>query len=313
VDKPVLETPFAPSVEKITISMPFGFYAAVPGNPEDGGGIAFDEITGTTAINTYEQAALGPSGKLALPNRLHSSGPIAAIMIAPDSPIDCCDLWFGAGSGTMQRHRIGVGAPLVGFPSDLGECVCTLPSPIPDPFDNNTEGDNAATWLGKNDVFDSVEGGGQTSIAPADSRAEMNTPLRLWALRGNAPQINHTKRAPYVADAYYTMTGAGIGYRRFWFVTQGRRSIDATVYNLGANPLLATVEAHSLTLKQKGGALTHREIQRNRTQHVMTAQAVASGAWFKRTYDERFALYSVRIDHGGAAVKAAIHLEARDD
>lgn len=302
-----LELPFGPSVEKLIVRLPFGNYASVPGEPGDGGSLGRDEVGGAAhwANNTYESAIVD----VPYANRPHGDGPPIAIMIAPDSPIDAVDLWFSHADSSAQRYRVGVGCPLVGLPSDLGQLRASLPHSIPDPWEGS--GEASQTWLAENVVFDSISGEGQTSILPADDRAEAGIPCRLWLLRGAAPSIAHVRRAPYSADAFFGLDGATTAYARLWLATLGRASVEVTVCNEGANDLNVTVAGSDPAITI-GTAISLQTLHRRRAEQIEDAAIVRVGEIYRRVFAAPHALYSVRIDHNAAAVKAGVAMVARD-
>jgi hypothetical protein len=300
-----------PLVEKLQVTLPFSSYTAVPGNPEDGGGFVLDEAAETTvAVNSWEQARpVQPTTAMGMRGR--SFGPVTAIAIAPDSPIDCCDLWFG-GAETRTRHRISVGAPLLGVPAEFGEVTVTLPRSPPNPFEGS--GEASQTWLTENDVHDALRGIVQRPVNALDDRAEMEIPLRLLMWRRGFPTFAMTRRAPYGADAMYILTGAGLAYKRLWLCTMGRSTVEITINSQSNVVAQYIIEGHDPTLVTTlDTANTNNRLHRTRVAKTLDQFAFNAGPQgYKKTFTEPFAWYSVRVSHNGGAPRAAISMLARD-
>jgi hypothetical protein len=226
------------SVEKVTLR--FGK------SPASDAGVwenAYAGIPGGTLLEgaarlPFPDPALGAAGAvnrlsetgviLRIPKKAHSLGPVRAISIAPDSPIECVDLYIN-GSGGSSVHRIGPRSPWIG---QLSEDDTIRVVPIREiPYlgwrqDNDTADVrlNSAFWDCTITPDPALVSAGEISgIVDVPS---VLIPVRLNLYRGDVPALPSGGRASYHASLLWAAGPAAlITSARFFVITDGRRRV----------------------------------------------------------------------------------------
>lgn len=142
--------------------------------------------------------------KLNVPRRFAGEGPVNAISIAADSPIEACDVYIGGATGAC--HRIGIGCPLVGA---IDENTQILVAPIRDlPAPLRREFITGAI-SGDRQIRETSFWEMPLQISPTDQPI-MTMPLRLNLYRGSGlPILVH--RAQYSANMIFQVLDIGAG------------------------------------------------------------------------------------------------------
>jgi len=299
-------------VERQTLALPAGTYAAVPGPPELGGGFVDNTQAGLAkyVANTAEQATYAP---LLVPLR-HEQGAVRGIAIAADSPISCADLWLGDRT-QPNRYRIAPGRPFLGDLSALDHLLVTLPRALPSPWDDTDIVETLANWQLCNFVWDAMSSSPGNSVSPQLARADMSFPLRLELYRGDFPaSLAQTKRAPYYADmavSIDTAQVAGATHERLWVVTDGRASVEVVIASTDASACQVTITGHDPVLANRAMGATFQTLRRD-VPFVQDSFALPANGTFKRTYTAPFMMYSIDLAVIGTTVTAAVSVVARD-
>lgn len=312
------------SLRRAQVSLKFGRYVDVPGEPALGGGASLDEIGTHTAINTIDQAY--SDTPLAIPQKMVTEGDVRAIAIAADSPMATLDLWLGDAT-IANRNRIAPGRPWIGSPGEADNVLVTLPRSCPDPFDSALlAGETAAQFAASNVVWDTQSGVTPGTTGPATgTRVEYVIPVRLELYRGEIVPFYQRKRAPYHAALSFSQIADGTGttYQRLWQITDGRDITEICVRNNGVNDLDITIVGHDSVLPTKGGVGTANQFTRG---HVFTAitgpttlAAAGGGTSYKFICRDPYQLISVMVQPhvagtGGAPkpIFGSINMTTRD-
>lgn len=277
------------SVDRVSLSLPIGFYVGMPGYPEIGGEFVLDN-NASNANSTVDQAWLFPLLEAAIKGS--TFGPVRAIAIAPDSPIACCDLWLNA-AGISTRHRISPGRPLIGDLSDVDAIQVSLPNAMPDPWDEDGNADTQAQFLANNFVQDaSLTAALRGAVASVETQINI-VRLELW--RGEVPPFSILRRSPYQASMWYSDTASANSYGRVWLVTDGRSRITVDVRNQPNNATLRfqVIGGRSVPAKRVAGQTVSQRLAHFGTiLDDITLQAQQS---IQRVYTAPFDLYSVKF------------------
>ncbi len=309
------------SVDRVQLTLPPGEYSAVPDQPYGlagfgalGGGAIIDTAAvQSNAVNTFELANLQPD----LLTVVKKSGPVRAVAIAADSPIACCDLWFG--DATVQnRFRISPGRPFIGDISALDRLLVTVPQAIPNPWDATDNGETVANFL-LGSVFWGSSGVFPTPAGPSP-RVDTSWPLRLELYRGELLPLVFERRSPVYADAWFAIdegAAANPKFGQIYIATDGRKYTDVTVVsrNGAAIPMRVTVTGYKPTLAKKQIGQP-QSIRRFPLAFVQDSFLLADGDSFVRRYDSAiFPLMSVRCEPavGFVAMTAAVNIVSGDE
>lgn len=182
-------------------------YCGVPGPAAAGGAIT--HAAGAAAIATYIQAAEDSYQRIDLGRRCHTSGPVRAISIAPDSAIHTCDIALAGRDGEIARHRISPGNPLIGtFEDDFA--LVSIPNSLP-------AAAKGSTVISHDSADAPLTAGTQIS----------GWPLRLEVWRGDNVPIRSDKRAGYYAHFVFAQAAGDDATAQV--CVDGRRRISVTV------------------------------------------------------------------------------------
>lgn len=171
-----------------------------------------------------------------LPHARPAWGNVQAIAIAPDSPIECVDLYIN-GEGGSSVHRISPSRPFIGT---LNESDQLRVVPIRElPYLGWVEGQNTDEATAHSVFWDMTiapdESLANGSAPPSDVPSVM-IPVRLNIYRGNVPAGIAGARAPYHASLAFNTGGGGgaptMGKPRMFVVTDGRRRFRVAAAHL---------------------------------------------------------------------------------
>jgi hypothetical protein len=134
-------------------------------------------------------------------------GPITAIAIAPDSPIEQLDLYVGGAKGEGSIHRIAPGAPFLGTISDnvMVRAVPTREFPV-----------LKAIQLAMNDVTSSALARKECAYWELndcdddDGNHLQGIPARIEIYRGGAYPAAHQRRGRYDAQMIFEVSDRGV-------------------------------------------------------------------------------------------------------
>lgn len=191
---------------------------------------------------------------LRIPKKGHSDGPVRAIAIASDSPVEAADLYFN-GDGGVNVFRISPGCPWVGQLSDNDQVRVVpireipylgLRDSIAVPGDVMTFAEFALQTL----VWDCTVVPDSTLPIDGGAHASVLIPIRLEIYRGDL-QPHHVRRAPYNGSLLWLHEG-GCTDPRFIVITDGRRRVSVVA---GGDSAAGTVQIFGLDAT-KGEQLT---------------------------------------------------------
>jgi len=161
---------------------------------------------------------------LLAPRRQGGEGPITAIAIAPDSPIEALDLYLDGG---RIPHRIAPGAPYIGAIDDQARMLFAPVRPLPSlaSFYEITDSANYPTEICAWEIERTF-----------DTQTKGLYPARVNLIRGGINPASQHKRAPYVANLVWEIEdrgGAVATKPTLQVCTDGRRRVRviATMWN----------------------------------------------------------------------------------
>jgi hypothetical protein len=171
-----------------------------------------------TALNTFDQSSYLLQG----PGQHQVGGPVTAIAIAPDSPIESVDIHIGDPGG-FNSHRIGVGSPFVGEIHPTARVIVTPTRPLPMLY-RDYAGVLSTTAYRRSIVTWEMDQQDIDGIAATPIVGPL-LPCRLNVYRGQV-SILPERRAPYHASMVWDVDTGGTPVTPEMFViTDGRRRV----------------------------------------------------------------------------------------
>lgn len=208
-----------------------GVFAGVP-KPDGRSGA---DIIGGDAFATLNDLD-GTSTGVNVPQKFGSEGPVRAIAIAADSPIESVDITIAGEGGSGNRVRIAPGSPWIG---ELGEHdrihvvpVRSIPL-LGARYDNVLNGAGAsmqlAQWKAETVAWDcTIDQVTPANLAPKVLASPL-IPVRLEVFRGDTSGLGSKRvRAPYAADVLWKIIDRGDGAPSspcLIVITDGRRRV----------------------------------------------------------------------------------------
>lgn len=239
-----------PQTIKTILRYPFiaadGFVSsyAIPGPATGGRNVLINNIGGANYASPDSQylAATADLGSQKLP--FPRSG-LTGIGIAPDSAIHEADISFsGTGANDYQRHRIGIGNPLLGIATNLDFAMVSLPNSIPSIA--GPPGSNFFAW-------DAVP----VNIGLSGS-TYWGFPLRLELFYEGLRPVRQMIRPSLHASFRFTLAAATSGFAYVYLGGRTKLSLQTIGGTATANITLAEFGA-SMTVLNSGGGIGRQD------------------------------------------------------
>lgn len=202
-----------------------GSWAGLPCENVEGGAVVQGGAL-QSALNSEHTTAV----TVEAPSRRHGEGQVHAIAIAPDSPIEACNIHVANG----QTYRVGVGAPFIGLIDDMRNirvspargipALYRWPAAVPTYAQFQTY---ARAWDMPDIESDDLENYDHAGV-PGRTIALPKPPVKLLLLRGGAAALvaSQARRSVYNAEMLFrTDAFSDTNGCHFVVITDGRRRV----------------------------------------------------------------------------------------